>query len=189
VRDIAAHLLHDDPRRLSRTRDHVEGSPPEIGESLPAFLNRANERWLEETRFLSSRVLVDPLAHTGNLIHQMWADSNLDELGEGVWWAGVEAAPVWLDVARDYSEDWTHHQQIRDDVNRPGLRSSEFLDPVLDTFMCALPKTYEALEGDAGTTVVVALNANARSPGRWLLTAVVVRRCIRVPGTLLLRRR
>jgi hypothetical protein len=94
VRDIAAHLLHDDPRRLSRTRDHVEGSPPEIGESLPAFLNRANERWVEETRFLSSRVLVDPLAHRGNRIHQMWADSNLDELGEGVWWAGVEAAPV-----------------------------------------------------------------------------------------------
>jgi hypothetical protein len=41
VRDIAAHLLHDDLRRLSRTRDHVEGSAPEIGESLPAFIKRS----------------------------------------------------------------------------------------------------------------------------------------------------
>jgi hypothetical protein len=96
----------------------------------------------------------------------MWADSNLDELGEGVWWAGVEAAPGWLDVARDHSQDWTHHQQIRD-VKWPGLGSSEFLDPVLDTFMRALPKTDEALEGDAGATVVVV--------------------CIRVPGTPLLQ--
>jgi hypothetical protein len=50
----------------------------------------------------------------------MWADANLDQLGEGVWWAGVEAAPVWLDLARDDSEDWIHHQQIRDAVERKG---------------------------------------------------------------------
>jgi hypothetical protein len=68
---FAAHLLHDDLRRLSRTRDHVEGSAPEIGESLPAFLNRANERGVEETRFLSPRVLVDLLAHTGDFLHRM----------------------------------------------------------------------------------------------------------------------
>jgi hypothetical protein len=92
--------------------------------------------------------------------------SSVKESGRRV----VEAAPVWLDVARDYSEDWTHHQQIRDDVKRPGLRFSEFLDPVLDTFMCALPKTYEALEGDAGTTVVVALNDSERSL-TWSLVA------------------
>ena len=36
VRDVAAHLLHDDLRRLSRSRDHVEGPVPEAGESLPA---------------------------------------------------------------------------------------------------------------------------------------------------------
>jgi hypothetical protein len=70
----------------------------------------------------------------------MWADWNVDQLGEGVWWAGVEAAPVWLDVARDYSEDWIHQQQIRDAVRRPGLSSPEFFDPLLDTLMRALPK-------------------------------------------------
>jgi uncharacterized protein (TIGR03083 family) len=101
VRDVAAHLLHDDLRRLSRSRDHVEGSAPDAGESLPTFLNRANDRWVEETRFLGPQLLVDLLTHTAHLLHRMWTGANLDQLGEGVWWAGVEAAPVWLDVARD----------------------------------------------------------------------------------------
>ena len=30
---------------------------------------------------------------------------------------------------------WVHHQHIRDAVERPGLSSPEFLDPLLDTFM------------------------------------------------------
>jgi hypothetical protein len=76
----------------------------------------------------------------------MWADSNLDQLGGGVWWAGVEAAPVWLDVARDYTEDWIHHQQIRDAVEPPGLGSPEFLDPLLDTLMRAGPSRRCLLE-------------------------------------------
>jgi uncharacterized protein (TIGR03083 family) len=163
ARDVAAHLLHDDLRRLSRTRDHVEGPVPDAGESLPTFLNRANDRWIEETRFLSPRLLVDLLTETGPLLHQMWTDSNLDQLGEGVWWAGIEAAPVWLDVARDYSEDWVHHQQIRDAVERPGLSSPEFLDPLLDTLMRALPKTYESVHAEDDTTVVVTLSDGSRS--------------------------
>jgi uncharacterized protein (TIGR03083 family) len=172
VRDVAAHLLHDDLRRLSRSRDHVGGPVPDAGESLPTFLNRANDRWVEETRFISPQLLVDLLAHTAPLLHRMWTGSNLDLLGEGVWWAGVEAAPVWLDVARDYSEDWIHHQQIRDAVERPGVSSPEFLDPLLDTLMRALPKTYEPLRAEDGTTVVVVLNDGNRALGRSLVTDI-----------------
>jgi uncharacterized protein (TIGR03083 family) len=163
VRDIAAHLLHDDLRRVSRSRDHVAGPARDAGESLPTFLNRANDRWVDETRFLSPRLLVELLTETGHLVHRMWTDSNLDQLGEGVWWADVDAAPVWLDVARDYSEDWIHHQQIRDAVQRPGLSSPEFLDPLLDTLMRALPKTYEPLAAEDGTTIVVILDDANRS--------------------------
>jgi uncharacterized protein (TIGR03083 family) len=182
VRDVAAHLLHDDLRRLSRTRDHVEGPVPKAGESLPTFLNRSNDRWVKETRFLSPRLLVDLLTATGHFLHRMWADSSLDQLGEGVWWAGVEAAPVWLDVARDYTEDWVHHQQIRDAVERPGLSSPEFLDPLLDTLMRALPKTYETLHAEDGTTVVVVLNDGNRSLS-WSLAMDIDRGWTVYPGT------
>jgi uncharacterized protein (TIGR03083 family) len=182
VRDIAAHLLHDDLRRLSRSRDHVEGPVPGAGEPLPVFLNRANDRWVKETRFLSPRLLVDLLNETGHLLHRMWADADLDRLGEGVWWAGVDAAPVWLDVARDYSEDWVHHQQIRDAVERPGLGSPEFLDPLLDTLMRALPKTYESRHAEGGATVVVELNDGSRSLS-WSLVMEMGRGWTMYPGT------
>jgi hypothetical protein len=48
-----------------------------------------------------------------------------------------------------YGEDWTHHQQIRDAVKATGTLLVSFLDPVLDTFMRALPMTSEALEWKA----------------------------------------
>jgi hypothetical protein len=86
-----------------------------------------------------------------------------------------------LDVARDYSEDWIHHQQIRDAVERPGLSSPEFLDPLLDTLMRALPKTYESLRADGGTTVVVVVNDRNRSLA-WSLVADIGRGWTVYPG-------
>jgi hypothetical protein len=41
VRDVAMHLLHDDLRRLSRTRDHYHDGPsPENGHLLVAGVAR-----------------------------------------------------------------------------------------------------------------------------------------------------
>ena len=51
VREVAADLLCDDLRRFSRSRDHMDGPGPEAVESSPSFLNRANDGWVEETRF------------------------------------------------------------------------------------------------------------------------------------------
>lgn len=162
VRDVVAHLLHDDLRRLSRTRDQIAGPRPSVGETLPDFLNRANEQWVAQTRFLSPALLLDLLGHSAGLIQQMWAEADLTSLGEGVWWAGIARAPVWLDVAREYTEEWTHQQQIRDAVVRPGLTTPDFLDPALDTFLRALPHTYEDLGGRDKTTVWVTLEDGPR---------------------------
>jgi len=62
----------------------------------------------------------------------MWADANLDQLGEGVWWAGVETALVRLDVARDYSEEWIHHHQLLDvaELQTQALRTLDESQPV-----------------------------------------------------------
>src|SRR3954471_1295758 len=60
VRDVVTHLLHDDLRRLCRTRDrYVAGPAPEPGEPLVSFLNGANQRWVVEAGFLSPVLLVD----------------------------------------------------------------------------------------------------------------------------------
>ena len=80
-------------------------------------------------------------------------------------WAGSEPAPVWLDLAREYTEWWHHQQQIRDAVGKPGLKEPKFFAPLLDCFVRALPRTYRSIEAKEGT--LVALTISGDSGGRW----------------------
>jgi uncharacterized protein (TIGR03083 family) len=169
VHDIVVHLLHDDLRRLARTRDHYFGGPlPKPGQTLPEYLNAANQRFVTESGFLSPRLLVELLASSSALIQAMWTEADRARLDEGVWWAGVESAPRWLDLARDYSEDWTHHQQSREAVGADGLNEPRFLDPALDTFRRALPHTYRHIESQSGLSISVVLNAHGRELNCYL---------------------
>ncbi len=87
--------------------------PDSDGEPLAVALNRANERWVDETAFLSPALLVDLLGLTSRLVDAMWQGTDRQALGEGVSWAGVDPAPVWLDLAREYAESWSHQQPSR----------------------------------------------------------------------------
>jgi hypothetical protein len=42
-------------------------------------------------------------------------------MGEPVTWAGPEPAPIWLDIAREYTERWLHQAQVRDATRNPPL--------------------------------------------------------------------
>jgi uncharacterized protein (TIGR03083 family) len=171
VRDMATHLLHDDLRRLSRTRDHYsQAVSPTTAGDLVDFLNEANERWVHENRFLSPPLVTELLGHTGRLIEVMWDAADLDALSEGVWWAGIDPAPTWLDLARDYSEEWTHQQQIRDATRRPGLTDPVFIDAALETFARALPHVYRDAPYVPGASVlVVAVHEDGRDQSWGLL--------------------
>ena len=163
VHDIVAHLLHDDLRRISRSRDGYAGELAAVVDGSPVDrLNEANQRWVADTGFLSPVLLVDLLTHTSSLLEAMWADADLNAPSEGVWWAGIEVAPVWLDLARDYSEDWTHQQQIREAIGRPGLTEPRFLDPLLDTLLRALPRTYRDVRAPDGASVLITVTDEDR---------------------------
>jgi hypothetical protein len=82
-------------------------------------------------------------------------------------WAGPDPAPVWLDLAREYTERWLHQQHIRDAVRRPGLKEPRFFAPVLDTFVRAVPHTYRKVQAIEGTEV--ALTIPGPSGGQWTL--------------------
>lgn len=88
-----------------------------------------------------------------------------DAPGIPVSWAGPDAAPTWLHVARKYTERWTHQQHIRDAVGRSGLTEPVWLHPVLDTFARALPYTLRHHHAPAQSTVVLRITGPAG--GSW----------------------
>ncbi|HEX8696125.1 MAG TPA: maleylpyruvate isomerase family mycothiol-dependent enzyme [Longimicrobium sp.] len=181
VKDVAAHLLDGDLRRISVQRDgwFATAAPEPIrshGE-LVAFLNALNAEWVAAARRISPALLTELLGFTGREAARMFAAA--DPRGPALFpvaWAGEERSAMWLDVAREYTERWLHQQHVRDAVGRPGIESRELYHPVLDAFLRALPHTYRHVEAADGTAVTVTVEGEAggdwtavREGGAWRL--------------------
>ena len=158
VRDVAAHLLDVDLRKLSVNRDGFLAPPDEpIGGygDLVRFLNRLNADWVVAARRLSPRVLVDLLAVTGPAVSDLIAALPPHEPALfSVAWAGESQSENWFDIGRDYTERWHHQMQIRDAVGAPLLLARPWLHPLLDLSVRALPRAYESVMAEDGTAVV-----------------------------------
>ncbi|MCX5065986.1 maleylpyruvate isomerase family mycothiol-dependent enzyme [Micromonospora lupini] len=177
VRDVAAHVLGDHLGRLSTHRDGNHPLKPGDGEQFPAFLHRINGEWVTAARRISPALLIYLLSTVGDQIRRFWHSVDLDALGWNVSWAGPDPAPLWLDMARDFTEYWTHHQQIAEATGRAGLTQPEYLGPVLDTFIRALPHTLRDLDTTTGSTLQVTVTGPAggtwtctRGSTRWAIT-------------------
>jgi uncharacterized protein (TIGR03083 family) len=169
VRDVALHLLGGDVGILSRQRDGYAPPGPPIGnwDELVAFINHLNDTWLQAARRLSPRLLVDLLRFTGGQVSEHFRSRDPHALGGAVSWAGPDPAPIWLDLAREYTERWHHQQHIREAVGKPGLQEPRYLAPVLDTFVRALPHTFRDVPAGEGTLVALTIEGDAG--GRWFL--------------------
>jgi len=171
VRDITAHLLDDDLRRLSFHRDaHPPPSGPPIDsyDALVALINRMNAEWVAVARRMSPRVLIELLEVTGPMVVELFR--SIEPHAPAHWsvaWAGEETSQHWFDVGRDYTERWLHQQQIRDAVGAPPLSGREWLHPVLALFVRSIPLAYRAVRRPAGTAVLVAITGAAG--GDWTL--------------------
>jgi uncharacterized protein (TIGR03083 family) len=172
VKDVALHLLGGDIDLLSRRRDGAAPADPpgKPGgfQELVVSLDRLNQTWVEATRRISPRLLGELLAVTGEATRRYLTSLELLAVEESVSWIRPEPVPNWLDVARQYTERWTHHQQIRDAVGVPGLKEPAFLAPVLATFVHALPRAFTDVPAAVGTTVEVVIAGEAG--GCWVLT-------------------
>jgi uncharacterized protein (TIGR03083 family) len=171
VKDIAAHLLDGNMKRLSIQRDGSFGlAAPDIDsyESLVAFINRNNAEWVQAARRISPRLLTDLLEITSPQVFDFFR--NLDPFAPALWsvaWAGEDESANWFDIAREYTERWHHQQQIRLAVARPGISGRQLYFPVLDTFMRGLPHAFRSVEAREGTTVEVQIAGEAG--GSWFL--------------------
>jgi uncharacterized protein (TIGR03083 family) len=172
-----AHVAHDSIRKLSGARDGQPMDRPRPGESLPAFLARVNQEFVDTASSWSPRLLIDLIGHLGPQLDQLWAAQDLDRLGMSVSWAAPDVpAPVWLDVAREYTECWVHQQQVRDAVSRPGADDGELVGAVIDTFLRAVPYTLRNRPEAAGTAVHIRVTGPGggdwtarREEGFWAL--------------------
>ena len=169
VKDVASHLLGVDVGVLSRERDGYVALSKEIGSDreLVEFVKTLNDTWIQAAQRLSPRLLCDLLRVTGHQLNDYFQSLDPYVLGDPVSWAGLDRAPNWFRIAREFTERWHHQQHIREAVARPGYMETRFLKPVLDTFMRALPHTYRSVEAGEGTIIDVTISGD--SGDRWLL--------------------
>jgi uncharacterized protein (TIGR03083 family) len=162
VKDIATHLLAGDIAILSGKRDGFRYAPEvDTYDELVALVNRLNREWELAARRLSPRLLIELLAFCGAEVEACFSSLDPMTMGGPVAWAGPDRAPVWFDLAREFTERWHHQQQIRDATGRPPLYDPYFLAPVLDTFVRALPYAFRNATAPAGTSVRFEISGEA----------------------------
>lgn len=171
VHDVALHLLWGDISNLSRRRDgyfgRAQDSPGDLTslESVIALVNTLNDNWLRGARRMSPQLVQSLLRSTGREWVEWVTTVDIEALGDPVGWAGPEPAPVWLDIAREFTERWVHQQHIRDAVGIPGNTEPRFLKPVLATFAMALPYVMRGVDAPPGTRA--RLTIAGESGGMW----------------------
>lgn len=157
VRDVAAHLLDGDLRRIAAGRDG-HARPPDFpihsDRDLARFVNALNQQGTAYGARLSPRLLADLLDVVGT-----WSADLLESLPgnePALWavsWAGEHESLNWMDVGREYTEKWHHQMQIRDAVGEPRLLAPLFMEPLLEMSVRVLKVAYARLEAPVGTTV------------------------------------
>ncbi|HET6142796.1 MAG TPA: maleylpyruvate isomerase N-terminal domain-containing protein [Candidatus Acidoferrales bacterium] len=179
VKDVAAHLLDTELRRLAiarrghETADSRTLSYAEIVE----FVNRLNEAGVQQYRQLSKTDLISRIEKTSTELTQHL--QSLDPFARAVIpvsWAGEDESANWFDTAREFTERWHHQQQIRAAVDKldkpntlddPGIMTREFYFPVLDCFMRGLPHTYRNVEATHGSLAQFTVSGDCG--GSWYL--------------------
>lgn len=170
AKDVAAHLLDTQLRKLSLVRDGGTAEPVTIRSDadLVAFISRLNEEGVRVLRHLSPPVLISLLEMSSR--ESAAFHESLDPFAPATFavsWAGDQTSPNWFDTARELTERWHHQQQIRLAVNKQGIMTPELYHPVLDCFLRGLPHAFRNVDAAPGT--LVAVNITGDCGGDWFL--------------------
>lgn len=169
VRDVVAHLIDVQLRRLSVHRDgHAPVPDRDLSryEALVGHLNDLNAVWVGAMRRVSSDLLMDLLDTAGQQLAEFVTE--VDPLGRApfpVAWAGEDASENWFDIGRDYTELWHHQAQIRLAVDAEPLTQAEWLHPVLALSVRGLRRALRDVHRAGGTVAVLHLRGEAG--GTW----------------------
>jgi uncharacterized protein (TIGR03083 family) len=159
VTQVAAHLLHGDLRKLSASPDgdHERTMPLGFAE-LVEMIETDNARGVEFLSDLSPRLLTDLLEVTGPWVATMFARLPPESpSATDVAWANEATSANWMDVGREFTEQWHHQMHIRDAVGAPGLTSRRWIKPILRLSVLALRRSYRPELAAPGTCVVLSV--------------------------------
>ena len=169
IKDVAAHLLDGNYRRIALHRDDWS-VPPDIAINsygdLVNYLNSLNADWVKATKRLSPAILIELLELTNETVYEIF--SGLDPFATSAYpvsWAGETVSHNWFDIAREYTERWLHQQQIRDAIGDKTIMSTELYHPFLDIFMQAWPFTLASIDAKEGTMLSVVITG----AGEWFV--------------------
>ena len=169
VKDVALHLLGVEIGNISSRRDqHNLGRTMSDWNELVDYINIWNQEWVDVSGRISSPLLIELLDYVGEKAYEYFRSLDPFEIGGSISWAGTEPQPVWLDIAREYTERWHQQQHIRDAVKKPGLKEPKFLSPVLETFAWALPYTFRHVSEPDGTSIT--LSVSGERSFNWVMS-------------------
>jgi uncharacterized protein (TIGR03083 family) len=170
VKDVAAHLLDTQVRKLAAARHGYkpENSKKLSSEKLLGLINYLNAEGVRQFNRLPTDELISRMETASRESAQY--HQALDPFATAMFpvsWAGEEESSNWFDTAREFTERWHHQQQIRLAVNKPGIMTREFCFPVLDCFLRALPFSYRSVGAKPGS--LVQFNISGECGGSWYL--------------------
>jgi uncharacterized protein (TIGR03083 family) len=179
VRDVVAHLLDTSLRRLSYHRDrHVPPSPTRSlasHEDFVAFINDLNADWIKASERMSPAVLTTLYSIAGSELADFIEQLPLDTPPLfPVSWAGDDGDAGWLDIGREFTEQWHHQMQVRDAVGAGPLRDPAWLRSFLLIALRGLPHAYRDVDAARDTAILIEITGDAggfftlrRNDDRW----------------------
>jgi uncharacterized protein (TIGR03083 family) len=191
VHDVALHIAGGVLANVSRRRDRHHGNfgefspadpPRDEGERLVQTLNAWNEAWVLAARRISPALTIDIIDFAGAELEAYFRTLDFDAMSDPVGWAGPNPAPVWLDVAREYTEVWTHAAQIREATGRAIVDDPALFAPVMEAFAHGLPHALRDVDRPEDIALRVVLTGDGggewwarREPSGWQLARGVGR--------------
>jgi hypothetical protein len=168
VRDVAAHLLDGDLRKLAGDRDghRPTDGPVSSYDDIVALIDHVNATGVACAARLGPRLITDLLDVTGTWVSEFVLTLDPHRPARlAVAWAGEAASENWMDTGREYTERWHHQTQIRDAVGAPGLLARRWAHPVFELAVRAFVRAFAPVAADEGTAVV--FEVGGASGGVW----------------------
>ena len=171
VKDVVAHLLDGNLRRIALHRDGWT-APPDRGidswQDLVDYLNGLNADSVKASRRLSPQILVELLENTNATVYRLFRE--LDPFAQSAFpvsWAGEDNSRNWFDIAREYSERFLHQQQIREANADETLLNGRLYHHFLHIFLHAWPHACRQLDATEGTVLTATITG--QGGGQWYL--------------------